>query len=69
MGLFPQSHYYQKAVLASEMPPEAVQGLCDAAARCPVSNAGTAIILQPMRGQLANLKADELPTAQVLCLL
>jgi hypothetical protein len=67
MGKFAPSHYYQKAVLASALPPEAVQGLCDAAARCPVRNPGTAIILMPLLGQpMINLQADELPTAQVL---
>jgi len=67
MGKFKPSHYYQKAVFASALPPDAVQGLCDAAARCPVCNQGTAIILQPLLGQqLVNLKEDELPTAQML---
>ena len=67
MGQFPPSHYYQKAVIASALPSDAVQGLCDAAARCPISNKGTAIILQPMRGQkLTGLMEDELPTAQVM---
>ena len=60
------SFYYQKAANCTELPSAALAQLTALARTAPISNKGTAIILQRMRGRLAEMDAAETPTAQVM---
>ncbi len=68
MGEFDASYYYQKAVTATEIPPDKLQNmvdnLCSYAENCPVNNMGTAIIVMPLGGELHRTKEGTTATAE-----
>lgn len=64
MATFPPSYYYQKAIFLKSAPSEEMlMELCNLAKECPVSNQGTAIIIQPLGGKLSTLQYEEVPSA------
>jgi len=67
---FPKSYWYQRASWLEDVPDDVekkiIEHFCKYAGSCPVTNNGSAIIVQPLQGKLLTMPNDLIPTSEML---